>query len=115
MIAPGRARQLLLAGLLAAAAWGLVQALGGTAPLVSSLGLMLTIGAPLAFLLLRRRGPADISAAEALPPTLIAGLGLAICLVTAWRHGQAAGATHVAAGLSFIAWVVFARAARRGR
>ncbi len=88
---------------------GLVQLLRGAEPVLSWLGLALAALGPLAFFAwIYLAGPARTER-HPVEFSVVSGLGLAICLASAWRHGPAAGVAHAWAGLALVGWLVYLR------
>ena len=89
--------------------YALAQVVRGMDPILGWLGMALAALGPLAYftwIMLARpartpRLPLDC--------TLVSGLGLAISMAMAWKHGPAAGLIHVWAGAAFIGWFVYLR------
>lgn len=87
----------------------LLQLGRGAAPMLSWLGLALASSGPLAYFASMffsrqprtRRHPVEFS--------VIAGLGLAMCMAMAWRHGEAAGLVHAGAAASVFGWLIYLR------
>jgi len=99
----------LAAWLSLACAYGIVQSVRDTGPLVSWLGLVLCASGPLLFLLGSRLSAVQRTRRSAFAYSVVCGLGLALTLAMSYRYGPAAGSAHVWAGITLLAWLVYLR------
>jgi hypothetical protein len=91
--------------------YALLQIVRGTPPALSWLGLFFSAISPLSFLVSYRflkirkhENPIVFS--------LLCGMGVAICMTASSKYGNAAGSTHIWAGLCLVAWVLYLRLLR---
>jgi multidrug transporter EmrE-like cation transporter len=92
-----------------AGCYGLVQLARGMQPWLSWLGLTLCVSGPLLFLARGRLFQALQTRRTAFGYSIVCGLGLAMTLAVSYRYGAAAGDTHVWAGVTLLAWLVYLR------
>jgi len=100
---------LLAAWLAVAGVYGMVQSVRGMLPLLSWLGLILSVASPLLFLARSRLFASPPTRQTAFGHSIVCGLGLALTLAMSYRYGAAAGNTHVWAGITLLAWLVYLR------
>jgi len=81
----------------------------GTAPLLSWLGLALAAFAPLVFFLKAFLFKTPRTPRHPVGFSILSGLGVVITMAISSRYGQAAGAVHILAGITLMAWLVYLR------
>jgi len=91
--------------------YALLQILRGTPPALSWLGLLFSAMSPLSFLVSYRFS--KIRKHETtIVFSMLCGLGVAICMTASSKYGNAAGSTHIWAGLCLVTWVLYLRLLR---
>ena len=86
-----------------------VQIARGAEPLLSWVGLALAAFAPLAFFIKAFLFKLPRTPRHPLEYSILGGLGLVMTLAISSRYGQAAGAIHVWAGTTLLAWLIYLR------
>jgi peroxiredoxin len=106
-----------IAWLIASCAYALLQLTRGAEPSLSWLGMALAALGPLAYFAWVSLTHPPRSQRHPVGYSVVAGLGLAICMAMAFRHGQAGVSVHAWAAVSVIGWLVYLRwyAPLRGR
>lgn len=99
----------LVAWLAAAGVYGIVQSVRGMLPMLSWLGLILSVASPLLFLTRPRLLSSPPTRHAAFGHSIVCGLGLALTLAMSYRYGPAAGNAHVWAGITLVVWLVYLR------
>jgi len=89
--------------------YAVIQLARGTEPLLSWAGLALSAFAPLAFFLKAFLFKSPRTPRHPLEYSILSGLGLVMTLAISSRYGQAAGAIHVWAGITLLAWLIYLR------
>ena len=87
--------------------YAFTQVLRGTEPLLSWLGLALSAFAPLVFFIKIFLFKSPRTPRHPIEYSILSGLGLAVTMAMSYRHEQAAGAIHIWAGVTVIAWLVY--------
>lgn len=102
-------RGIFIAWLAVLCGYGLVQSIRGMEPLLSWIGLTLCAAAPLLFQARTRLSRSPQTRSTAFVYSAFCGLGLALTLAMSYRYGPAAGNTHIWAGITLLAWLVYLR------
>ena len=89
--------------------YALIQIARGTEPLLSWAGLALAAFAPLAFFIKAFLFKSPRTPRHPLEYSILSGLGLVMTIALSSRYGQAAGAIHVWAGITLLAWLIYLR------
>ena len=89
--------------------YALIQIARGTEPLLSWAGLALAAFAPLAFFIKAFLFKSPRTPRHPLEYSILSGLGLVMTIAISYRYGQAAGAIHVWAGITLLAWLIYLR------
>ena len=89
--------------------YSFTQLARGMEPLLSWLGLALTVFAPLMFFLSVFVVKTPRTARHPFEYSLLSGLGLALTMAMSYRYDQVAGTIHVWAGITFVGWLVYLR------
>ena len=89
--------------------YALIQIARGTEPLLSWVGLALAAFAPLAFFIKAFLFKSPRTPRHPVGYSSLSGLGLVITIAISYRYGQAAGAIHIWAGVTLLAWLVYLR------
>lgn len=92
-----------------AASYSLGQMLRGAEPLLSWLGVALAALGPLSFFAWGYASKPPRTERHPVEYSALSGLGLAICMALAWRHGAAAGWAHVWGAVSLVGWMIYLR------
>jgi peroxiredoxin len=98
-----------LVWLVLAVTYALLQMLRGVEPLLSWLGMALAALGPLSFFAWVFASKPSRTERHPVEHSALSGLGLAICMALAWRHGTAAGWAHAWAAVSLVGWMVYLR------
>jgi len=89
--------------------YAIAQLVRGTEPLLSWLGLALAAFAPLAFFIKAFTFKSPRTPRHPIEYSILSGLGLVVTMAMSFRYGKAAGAIHVWAGITLLAWLVYLR------
>ena len=89
--------------------YSFTQIIRGMEPLISWLGLALSAFAPLVFFIKAFLFRSPRTPRHPVGFSILSGLGLVLTMAMSFRHGQAAGALHVWAGFTLLAWLVYLR------
>lgn len=89
--------------------YSFTQAVRGTEPLLSWLGLALSAFAPLVFFIKAFLFKSPRTPRHPIEYSILSGLGLAVTLAMSYRYEQAAGIIHIWAGITLVAWLVYLR------
>jgi|GEM_PF-1922726 len=89
--------------------YGLIQLSRGMQPVLSWLGLVLAALGPLLFFIRSLLFKSPLTFRHPHGYSLLCGLGLATTMSMSFRHGPAAGAAHVWAGITLMGWLVYLR------
>lgn len=89
--------------------YSFTQLARGMEPLLSWLGLALTVFTPLVFFMSVFVIKTPRTTRHPFEYSLLSGLGLALTMAMSYRYDQAAGTIHVWAGITFIGWLVYLR------
>ena len=89
--------------------YAFTQLVRGTEPLLSWLGLALTAFTPLVFFIKAFTFKSPRTPRHPVEYSVLSGLGLVLTMAMSARYGQAAGAIHVWAGITLLAWLVYLR------
>jgi len=81
----------------------------GSEPLLSWLGLALAAFAPLVFFIKAFLFRTARTARHPVEYSLLIGAGLALTMTMSYRYGNAAGAVHIWAGVTLLAWLLYLR------
>jgi len=99
----------LAAWLAVAGLYGIIQSVRGMLPLLSWLGLILSVASPLLFMARTRLLASPPTRHTAFGYSIVCGLGLALTLAMSYRYEAAAGNAHIWAGITLLAWLVYLR------
>ena len=89
--------------------YAIAQLVRGTEPLLSWLGLALAAFSPLVFFIKAFLFKSPRTPRHPVEYSVLSGLGLVVTMAMSIRYGQAAGAIHVWAGITLLAWLVYLR------
>jgi peroxiredoxin len=89
--------------------YAIAQLVRGTEPLLSWLGLALAAFSPLVFFIKAFAFKSPRTPRHPVEYSVLSGLGLVVTMAMSIRYGQAAGAIHVWAGITLLAWLVYLR------
>ena len=89
--------------------YAIAQLVRGTEPLLSWLGLALAAFSPLVFFIKAFAFKSPRTPRHPIEYSVLSGLGLVVTMAMSFRYGQAAGAIHVWAGITLLAWLVYLR------
>ena len=89
--------------------YAFIQLARGTEPLLSWAGLALAAFAPLAFFIKAFLFKSPRTPRHPVEYSSLCGLGLVMTIAISFRYGQAAGAIHVWAGITLLAWLIYLR------
>ena len=89
--------------------YAFIQIIRGTEPLLSWAGLALAAFAPLAFFIKAFLFKSPRTPRHPVEYSSLCGLGLVMTIAISFRYGQAAGAIHVWAGITLLAWLIYLR------
>ena len=89
--------------------YAIAQLVRGTEPLLSWLGLALAAFSPLVFFIKAFAFKSPRAPRHPIEYSVLSGLGLVVTMAMSFRYGQAAGAIHVWAGITLLAWLVYLR------
>jgi len=81
----------------------------GTEPLLSWAGLALAALSPLALFIKAYLARSPRTPRHPVEYSVLSGLGLVLTMVASYRYGEAAGSTHVWAGITLLAWLAYLR------
>lgn len=81
----------------------------GAEPLLSWLGLGLAVFTPLVFFIKAFLFKSPRTPRHPVEYSIVSGLGLALTMAMSYRYADAAGYTHVLAGITLVAWLVYLR------
>ena len=89
--------------------YAIIELARGMQPLLSWLGLALAAGAPLAFFIKIFISKSARTPRHPVEYSILSGAGLALTMAISYRYGDAAGAIHIWAGITLLAWLVYLR------
>jgi peroxiredoxin len=89
--------------------YAFTQLVRGTEPLLSWLGLALATFTPLAFFIKAFTFKSPRTPRHPIEYSILSGLGMVVTMAMSFRYGQVAGAIHVWAGITLLAWLVYLR------
>jgi len=89
--------------------YAIAQLVRGAEPLLSWLGLALAAFSPLVFFIKAFAFKSPRTPRHPIEYSVLSGLGLVVTMAMSFRYGQAAGAIHVWAGITLLAWLVYLR------
>jgi peroxiredoxin len=89
--------------------YAFIQLARGTEPLLSWAGLTLAAFAPLAFFIKAFLFKSPRTPRHPVEYSSLCGLGLVMTIAMSFRYGQVAGAIHVWAGITLLAWLIYLR------
>jgi len=89
--------------------YAFTQLIRGSEPLISWLGLALAAFSPLVFFIKAFAFKSPRTPRHPVEYSVLSGLGLVVTMAMSFRYGQAAGAIHVWAGITLLAWLVYLR------
>ena len=89
--------------------YAIAQLVRGTEPLLSWLGLALAAFSPLVFFIKAFAFKSPRTHRHPVEYSVLSGLGMVVTMAMSFRYGQAAGAIHVWAGITLLAWLVYLR------